>query len=125
MTDEKSVLTVCQTCSTDDWKESQRTAGEALADEIDALSANYANVKVRRFSCLMGCKQSCTVAVQGKEKMTYTLGRFEPTKDAAEGILEYASLHAQSEKGVVAYRQWPQAIKGHFMGRIPVIDAEE
>lgn len=65
----------------------------------------------------MGCTRACNVAVQGAGKLAYTLGMFEPTPEAAEAICDWAALHAESETGIVPYRQWPEGVKGHFVTR--------
>jgi len=63
-------------------------------------------------------------AIQAEGKLNYVLGKFEPNSDDAQGIVNYAKLHADSEKGQVPYREWPQAIKGHFRARLPVLDQD-
>jgi len=78
-------------------------------------------VELRRVSCLMGCDHGCNIAIQGHEKLTYVLGRFEAEPASADAILEYAGLHAQSETGQVPFKQWPQGVKGHFVSRIPAL----
>jgi predicted metal-binding protein len=51
--------------------------------------------------------------------MGYVLGKFEPTDEAAQAILDYAVLYAGSAEGIVPYRQWPHGVKGHFIVRTP------
>lgn len=87
--------------------------------ELIEHAAQAMPVRTRRVSCLMGCKRGCNVAVQAQGKLAYTLGDFTPDADAAQGIVDYAALHAESETGQVPFRQWPQAIKGHFITRHP------
>lgn len=119
-------ITVCDTCKHDDWaaRGMEKTDGEALAELIEA-SAEGTGIRTRRVSCLMGCDNSCNVAIQASGKLAYTLGRFEVSGEAAQGIVDYASEHAESETGQVPYRQWPQAVKGHFVTRHPPLpDAE-
>jgi predicted metal-binding protein len=72
----------------------------------------------------MGCDHSCNIAIQAAGKLAYTLGRFEPTLEAAEGIVAYAQGHAASDTGQVPYRDWPQAVKGHFITRHPPLPEE-
>ena len=67
----------------------------------------------------MGCSHGCNVALQAPGKLAYTLGNFETSQEAAEGIVAYAALHAESPSGQVPFRSWPQAIKGHFITRHP------
>ncbi len=120
-------ITVCDTCKRDGWETSgaDTTDGEKLAVLVEAAGATAPDVKIRRVSCLMGCTGACNVAVQGVGKLNYTLGRFDPTEEAAQGIVEWASLHAASETGQVPYRTWPAAVKGHFVTRHPPLPEGE
>lgn len=113
-------ITICDTCKREDWDENTQseTHGEALAALIEDTPVE-GDVQTRRVSCLMGCTHGCNVAIQAPGKLSYTLGRFEPSSDAAEAIVAYAELHAASESGQVPYRQWPQGVKGHFVTRHP------
>jgi len=121
-----TTITICDTCKREDWdaKAGEQTDGEALAALIEA-AATGTPVKTRRFSCLMGCDRACNVTIQAKGKLNYTLGQFNPTPEAAEAIVAYATLHAASASGQVPYRDWPQAIKGHFTTRHPPLPADE
>lgn len=119
-------ITVCDTCKHDDWdaRGVDRTDGEVLAELIEAQSAGTA-VRTRRVSCLMGCSNSCNVAIQAEGKLAYTLGRFDASEEAAQGVVEYAVAHAESDTGQVPYRQWPDAVKGHFVTRhMPLPEAK-
>ena len=102
-----------------------QTDGEALASLIEAAATGLHEVKTRRVSCLMGCKKACNIAIQGEGKLNYTLGEFEPTTEAASGIVAYAMAHAGSKTGQVPYREWPQAVKGHFVTRHPPLPKDE
>lgn len=114
-------ITTCDTCKRDGWEtgDMTQTDGERLAALIEAAAAGLPDVKTRRVSCLMGCKRSCNVAIQGAGKLNYTLGEFEPTQEAASGIVAYAAAHAASDSGQVPFREWPAEIKGHFVTRHP------
>jgi len=118
-------ITICDTCKRDGWEETgmQQTDGEAFATLIEA-AAQESPVKTRRVSCLMGCDHACNIAIQAPGKLAYTLGRFEPVQDAAEGIVAYATAHAASASGQVPYREWPTAIKGHFVTRQPPLEED-
>lgn len=121
-----TTLTVCDTCKRPGWEEGDMnlTDGERLALEIERISEGCEDVSVRRHSCLMGCAHGCNVAVQARNKLSYTLGNFEPTPEAAQALLSYATLHARSEMGQVPYREWPQEVKGHFITRHPPVPSE-
>lgn len=117
-------LTLCDTCAFD--RENKtfdgQTGGEMLAEQVEALSVGLPELEIRRHACLMGCEHSCNIALQAPGKITYVLGNFRPTAEAAAGIVDYARLYAASETGQVPFRQWPKAIKGHFIARLPPAD---
>ena len=122
-----TTITICDTCKREGWdaETHSQTDGEALAAEIEAAAQSAENVQTRRHSCLMGCSHGCNIAIQAEGKLTYVMGRFEPGSDAAQGIVEYAAKHAASESGQVPFREWPQAVKGHFVSRIPTPPATD
>ena len=121
-----TTITICDTCKRDGWdaEADPTTDGEKLAALVEAAAEGAHDVATRRHSCLMGCSHGCNIAIQAQGKLTYVLGRFEPTEEAAGGIVDYASAHAESETGQVPFRQWPQAVKGHFVSRIPVVPGD-
>ena len=118
-----SVITVCDTCKREGWdaETDPQTDGARLAALVEVASDAVPEVSVRRHSCLMGCSHGCNIAIQASGKITYVMGRFEPGEEAAQGIVDYARAHAASETGQVPFREWPQAVKGHFVSRIPVL----
>ena len=118
-----TIITICETCKREDWKEKglKESDGFELAQLIEKSSVTEEKVITRRHSCLMGCDHGCNVTIQDNKKISYVLGNFKPTREDAEAIILYANLHANSTNGQVPYREWPQAIKGHFVARIPPI----
>lgn len=118
-----TVITICDTCKREGWDAQQQSHsdGEAFAALVEHAAKGCENIRTRRHSCLMGCQRSCNLAIQAEGKLTYVLGEFEPTQEAANGVVDYALLHYQSETGQVPFRSWPQAIKGHFVSRLPVL----
>ena len=120
-----SWITVCDTCKREGWQAGGPTDGEALAALVEAAARGRPGLRVRRHACLMGCAGACNVAVQAPGKLAYTLGGFAPEPGAAEAIAGWAALHAASETGVVAYRAWPEGVKGHFRTRHPPLPGAE
>ena len=114
-------ITICDTCKREGWAESgaEVSDGALLAGLVEAAAQDIPEVRTRRVSCLMGCTHGCNIAVQAEGKLNYTLGRFEPDAEAAQGIVDWARLHAASETGQVPYKTWPVAVKGHFITRHP------
>lgn len=112
-------ITICEGCKREGWEETgvEQTDGEVLATLVEAAADGVGAVKTRRVSCTMGCKRACNVTVQGAGKINYSLGLFDPSEDAAQAIVDYASQHAASETGQVPFREWPQGVKGHFVSR--------
>lgn len=119
-------ITICDTCKREDWDATvhARAHGEDLAERIERAAEDHATLRTRRVSCLMGCGKGCNIAIQGAGKLAYTLGDFAPDDAAAEAIVAYAALHAESETGQVPYKQWPQGVKGHFVTRHPPLPAD-
>ena len=122
----KTWITVCDTCKREGWADTgaEVTDGATLAALVET-AAQGRDVAVRRTSCLMGCDHACNVAVQAAGKLCYTIGRFEPSEEAAQGIVDWAEKHAASATGQVPYREWPVAVKGHFVTRHPPLPVSE
>ena len=116
-----STITVCETCRQPSLREAKEGApcGEALLAEMLTAAESAPDVTVRSVACLMGCEHGCNIAISANGKLTYVLGGFEPTADAAAAIVEYAGGHAASDTGAVPFRQWPKGVKGHFKARVP------
>jgi len=121
-----TTITICDTCKREDWAErgAEQSDGEALAALIETAATGVDGVRTRRHSCLMGCGKGCNLAIQSDGKLTYVMGGFEADDDQAVGVVEYARLHSESATGQVPFKQWPQAVKGHFVSRLPVLNAE-
>lgn len=124
-------ITVCDTCKRDDWNptgSNPNTDGENLAGMVETAAHGHDSIETRRVSCTMGCKRACNITIQAEGKLCYTLGEFAPDAEAAQAIVDYAALHAQSDRGQVPYRQWPEGVKGHFVTRmhpIPTPDSDQ
>ena len=122
-----TTIFVCDTCRwtvEDKTAPCGRTGGEILAGHVERLAGGLDRIEVRRQSCLMGCERHCNTAVGAPGKLTYVLGAFAPGEEAAAAVVAYACLHRDSETGQVPFRQWPAAVKGHFMARIPALGGE-
>lgn len=121
-----TTIIVCDTCrysvedkTTKTNEGIEKTGGELLAEQIEEQAQGVEGLEVKRQSCLMGCERHCNTAVSAPGKLTYVIGKFDPTAESAEAVVAYAKLHSESEKGQVPFREWPQGVKGHFVARIP------
>ena len=118
-------VVVCNTCrvpgGTRPGDNAQR-AGALMAKALrHAQSADpaLAGISIEEMPCLFACGRSCVVQIRAPGRIGYILGDFAPTAEAARAILTYARFHAESAEGQVHYGDWPEAVKGHFIARIP------
>lgn len=96
------------------------TGGEMLIAHMrEAIAARGLALGVATQACLWNCKRHCSVVLRDGERFTYFTGDHEPTRAQAEAILDWFSLHGESETGEVPFRLWPDRMRGHFIARIP------
>jgi len=125
---EPTEIIVCETCGGGDRDPLGRTPGEQLHAllhehlETRGEQQDRAPIRLQTVRCLWACKRSCNVHVRAAYKFGYVLGDFEPTRETAEALLEYAELYARSKDGSVPFRTWPDGVRGHFQCRIPSIE---
>jgi predicted metal-binding protein len=98
------------------------TGGEALARAMEGLVAgrDRSDVRIERQACLWSCTRHCNVLIRDSERYSYLAGGFVPGREAAEAILAWFDLHGATATGEVPFRTWPQAMRGHFIARIPL-----
>lgn len=123
--DDGPAVVACNTCrhSADARADAAGMRGGArLVAALRAVKASdpaFDGVCVQEMPCLFACRDFCTIHVRAPGKVGYVLGRFEPNRETARAILEYAALHAGSELGEVPFGDWPAGVKGHFITRTP------
>jgi predicted metal-binding protein len=114
-------VVVCSTCGPASDALGQ-CGGAALAQALRqarAADPALADIAIADMACLFACAQHCAVHIRAAGKIGYVLGGFAPDTAAAEAILGYVAAYRQSSDGVVAYAQWPEGVKGHFIARVP------
>lgn len=121
-------IVICSTCRFSRHEQAGpdgRSGGEMLIAEMQDLlrSTGRSDVKIERQSCLWSCLRHCNVVFRDDHRFSYIAGDFRPTREAAEAILQWFDLHGKSEAGTVPFRDWPQAMRGHFIARIPPVKA--
>lgn len=99
------------------------TGGETLARHMETVLAERGrtDLAVERQACLWNCMRPCSVILRDTERFTYVTGSHVPEKAQAEAILAWFDLHGESATGEVPFRTWPQAMRGHFIARIPPV----
>lgn len=111
-------LTICTSCGRA--ASSGRPPGARLLEALKAERGRRpAGAKIVGHECLWACSQSCTILIQAEGKTGYVAGGFEPDEAAAAAILDWCDAYGESADGRVAYRQWPEGMKGRFIARIP------
>jgi predicted metal-binding protein len=95
-----------------------RTGGQTLLVHLRKLAAG---VKITEQACLWGCSRPCNVFLRDSERFSYFAGGFAPTEDSAEAILSWFALHGETPDGQVPFRIWPDAVRGHFVARVPPV----
>jgi predicted metal-binding protein len=119
-------LVLCNSCRFPDGRkfaEDGRTGGQTLIAALNDVLATQGrtDVDVVEQTCLWNCTQSCSVVVRDSQRFSYITGKHEATHHQAEAILQWFDAHGQSDTGEVPFRQWPDAMRGHFIARIPPV----
>lgn len=119
--DDGPAVVVCNTCrlSAEERETPDGVRGGAVLAAALREAADGTGVAIQEMPCLFNCTQHCSIHLRAPGKISYVLGRFKPTAEAAQAIIDYAVAYAASEEGVVPYRQWPEGVKGHFIVRVP------
>ena len=98
------------------------TGGETLIAHMrEAVAARESSVRLETQACLWNCKRHCSVLLRDDTRFSYFTGDHAPTREQAEAILDWFELHGQTPAGEVPFRTWPDAMRGHFIARIPPV----
>jgi predicted metal-binding protein len=119
-------LVMCTTCRFPDGRKTAddgRTGGQTLIAEMRGLlaEAGRSDVEVNEQACLWNCTQSCSVAIHDSERFSYITGKHVATREQAQAILQWFDLHGATELGELPFKTWPDAMRGHFIARIPPV----
>ena len=122
-------IVICNTCKHADGRkldDDGRSAGSYLIDAMTDLLAEKgrADVTVQAQSCLWNCTRPCSVVIRDDQRFSYVTGGNAPTREQAEVLLAWFDLHGETATGEVPFRQWPDAMRGHFIARMPPVTQE-
>ena len=119
-------IVACETCGGKERDALGRPRGAALLALLqhEQEQSPRADVHVRSTRCLWAGQRSCAVHLRAQGRPGYVLVELAPDDTTVKALLDYAVLYAQSSDGAVPYRLWPQALRGHFLCRIPVPPTE-
>jgi predicted metal-binding protein len=86
----------------------------------DALRASgRSDLTLEPQACLWNCTRPCSVVMRDSERFSYVTGGNTPTREQAEAVIRWFDFHGQTDTGEVPFRLWPNAMRGHFIARIP------
>jgi predicted metal-binding protein len=117
-------LVICSTCkfsAESKTGEDGRTGGEILIAHMREVLVNRQDVVLETQACLWNCTRPCSVIIQDQQRFSYVTGGHAPTREQAEAILTWFDAHGATETGEVPFKQWPQAMRGHFIARLPAV----
>jgi len=115
-----TVLHVCMTCRAGQpVPEDETRPGTKLYDALLAEPLPQ-GVTIRAVECLSACDHGCSVALTRPDGWSYVYGRMTPD-DAAE-ILRGAALYAETEDGLVPWRDRPVIFRKQSLARIPKME---
>jgi predicted metal-binding protein len=117
-------LVVCTTCrfsSEEPVDAAGMPGGQRLLAAVTAAveAAGAEDLRVEEQACLWACSSHCSIYLSQPGKPAYLAGRFAPTAQDAQAIVAFVRLYADSPQGAVAYHDWPEGMKGHFIARLP------
>ncbi len=117
-------LVICSTCKFSPESKTApdgRTGGEILIGHMRDVLEARPDVTLETQICMWNCTRPCSVVMQDERRYSYITGGNEPTRAQAEAILQWFDAHGETETGEVPFRLWPQAMRGHFIARIPPV----
>ncbi len=117
-------LVICSTCKfspESKFAPDGRTGGEILIGHMREALAERPDVTLETQICMWNCARPCSVVMQDEERYSYITGGNAPTREQADAILTWFDAHGATETGEVPFKLWPQAMRGHFIARIPPV----
>lgn len=134
MSSSRAQIVACNTCGGAQRETDGRSRGEHLIERleqelarrgVDGAPGSAPGVSVTSVRCLWACKRSCAVMLRSSGRVGYVLVELEPTDESARALLDYARLYLETTDGAVPFKTWPNALRGHFLCRIPALEASE
>ena len=92
--------------------------GVDLARRLEPLLPPEDGIAVTPVECLAVCKRPCTIALAADGKWTYLIGDLDPAAHAEE-IASATRAFAQSENGIVPWRERPLTFRRGVIARVP------
>lgn len=116
----KPRLNICITCTTSNADgQSDPRHGKQLFDRMqEVCETRDLPFDLHPAECLTNCKSGCSIALIGAGKWGYVYGNVDP-ESMIDDLCELADKYAQSEDGIVAWRERPESLRRNVIARIP------
>ena len=119
----KPRLNICTTCTASNAEVSTNPRhDQTLFERMQEICAKRElPFELKAVECLTNCNSGCSIALNGSGKWGYVYGNVDPDS-MIDDLCELASKYAESEKGIVAWRERPDALRRNVIARIPPLD---
>ncbi|MBE1283978.1 MAG: DUF1636 domain-containing protein [Rhodobacteraceae bacterium] len=120
-------LTVCTTCRHGELQDPEATRPGSLMYEALKRAELPESIKLRPVECLSACSRGCSMILSGgPARWSYIYGDLDPAQHV-EDIVAGATAYAQTQDGLVPWRERPVVFRKQSIARIPPADmpAEE
>lgn len=115
-------LHVCTTCRMGaPVAEDEPRPGARLLTALRA-AGEPEGVRIVPVECLSACDHGCNIALSGPGRWSYVYGRMDPDTHVAD-ILAGTSAYAQTEDGLVPWRERPVIFRKQSLARIPPMES--
>lgn len=125
--DEKSavVVRVCTTCRAEGepLEPLERRAGARLFAALSSVRG-LGDPAVAPVECFSVCRRPCTLSFSAPGCWTYVFGDFSAETDPQE-IFAAAKLYGGSPRGIIPWKERPEALKRGVVARLPPSPSEE
>lgn len=117
MSDAAVTIFVCASCKAGE--DGAARPGQRLIESLSArLDSHDGDIKLRSVDCLAVCKRPATISFVSPGKWTYVVGDVD-VDTHVDDVIAAARAYAESETGVVAWKQRPAFFRKGVISRVP------
>lgn len=117
MSETAMTIFVCSSCKAS--ADGADRPGMRLIDRLSArLGGEGSDIVIRAVDCLAVCKRPATISFLAPGKWTYVIGDVD-VEAHVDDVIAAARAYADSETGVVAWKQRPMFFRKGVIARVP------
>jgi predicted metal-binding protein len=117
MSETAMTIFVCSSCKSG--HDGADRPGAQLIETLSArLEAPASGIALRSVDCLAVCKRPATISFVAPGKWTYVIGDID-VETHIDDVIAAARAYAESETGVVAWKQRPAFFRKGVIARVP------